>query len=189
MTLSRWIHLSSRQLADCRVFKVREDRYRSERSAQEHDFFVIESSDWVNVVALTEQGEVLLVRQHRFGTGEPTLEIPGGMVDAGEQPIEAARRELAEETGFEAREVVPLGTIHPNPAIMPNTTHTFLALGCRQTREPHFDSTEEVELVKVPASAIDPMLVSGEISHALVAVAFLHWKLRGSPGLRPASAP
>lgn len=175
-----WEKQGSRPVADCRIFQVRADRYRSTRTGQSHEFFVIDSADWVNVIPFTDAGELLLVRQHRFGVDAPSLEVPGGLVDTGEQPLQAAQRELLEETGFAPREVESLGTIRPNPAIFPNTTHSFLALGCEQVAEPHFDSTEDCELVRVPIGRIDELLLHGEIDHALVAVAFLHWKLRGA---------
>ena len=105
------------------------------------------------------------------------------MVDAGESPREAAVRELYEETGYEAREVRLLGTIHANPALQANTTHTFLATGCRRTAEPKLDATEELEVVIEPIEAVDALLLEGRITHALVASALLHWKLRGCPGL------
>ncbi len=179
-----WTKVSNHGLLDCRVFKVRTSRLRSDRTGQEHDFYVLDCADWVNVIAITDRDELLLVRQHRAGIDRASLEVPGGMVDPGETPLEAARRELAEETGYAPREIVPIGAIHPNPALQGNVTHSFLATGCRRAAEPKLDSTEEVELVIEPLSRADELLRSGEISHALVAVAFLHWKLRGSPPTR-----
>ena len=176
-----WARLRSRHIADCRIFQVRADAYRSAKTGEEHEFFIVESSDWVNVLAPTDGGDLLLVRQHRFGTDAPSLEIPGGLVDPGEEPQAAAIRELLEETGYAARSVAPIGRIRPNPAIHPNTTHTFLALGCQKVREPSFDTTEDCELVQVPVAEVDTLLRTGQIDHALVAVAFLHWKLLGSP--------
>jgi len=181
MSLPRWTKLSSRPIADCKIFQLRADTWRSPRTGRAHDFFVLESPDWVNVLPFTDEGELLLVRQHRFGVDRPSLEIPGGMVDPGESPLEAGRRELLEETGYEPARIEPIGTIESNPAILTNLTHTFLAVGCTKVGEQELDSTEELELVKVPASRIDELLRSGEISHSLVAVAFLHWKLKGSP--------
>jgi 8-oxo-dGTP pyrophosphatase MutT (NUDIX family) len=135
----------------------------------------------VNVLPFTDEGELLLVRQHRYGVDRDSLEIPGGMVDPGESPSQAARRELLEETGYAPDRLEPIGQIESNPAILTNTTHTFLALGCRCVASPKLDGTEELELVKRPAGDVDRLLQGGEIVHALVAVAFLHWKLKGSP--------
>ena len=181
MTVKPWTWQSGRELADCRVFKLRTETFQSPKTGLPHDFYVLHSSDWVNVIPFTDAGEILLVRQYRVGRREMSLEIPGGMVDAGEQPEAAAARELLEETGYAPRSLAPLGTIDSNPAILNNVTHSFLALGCEPKAATHFDSTEDIELVKVPSSRIDELLRSGEIRHPLVAVAFLHWKLRGSP--------
>jgi ADP-ribose pyrophosphatase len=181
MSLPTWTRLASRPLADCKVFQLRADTWRSPRTGEAHDFFVLESPDWVNVLPFTDEGELILVRQHRFGVDRDSLEIPGGMVDPGESPLDAARRELLEETGYAPSRFEPLGTIESNPAILTNLTHTFLAPGCREVAAQKLDSTEELELVKVPVARIDELLQDGDIKHALVAVAFLHWKLKGSP--------
>lgn len=181
MSVKPWTRLSSRPIAECRVFKVRGDVFRSPRTQRDHEFYVLECSDWVNVIALTPAGEILLVRQHRAGIDALSLEIPGGLVDPGESPLEAARRELLEETGYAPRRMELLGTIDPNPAIQTNVTHTFLAVGCEHVASPKLDCTEELDLVKVPASQADDLMRNGDIRHALVAVALLHWKLRGSP--------
>ncbi|HEY3444724.1 MAG TPA: NUDIX hydrolase [Myxococcales bacterium] len=176
-----WDWRSGRLLADCRIFKLRSETFRSPATGQDHDFYVLESGDWVNVIPFTDAGELVLVRQYRVGRREMSLEIPGGMVDPGEAPEKAAARELLEETGYAPRELRSLGSIDSNPAILNNLTHSYLALGCEPKAATHFDSTEEVELVKVPPARIDELLRTGEIRHPLVAVAFLHWKLRGSP--------
>ncbi|MCU0728219.1 MAG: NUDIX hydrolase [Planctomycetes bacterium] len=139
------------------------------------DFYVLGAGDWVNVVALTPEDDLVLVTQWRHAAGRVTLEIPGGMVDTGETPREAAERELLEETGFAAPEWRPLGVIDPNPAILANRCHTFLALGARQVTTPHFDSNEECGLVLRPWAETPALVTSGVITHALVVVA-LHFE-------------
>lgn len=181
MSLKPWTKRGSRPLADCRIFQLRADTFESPTTGRAHEFYVLETGDWVNVLPFTDAGELILVRQFRCGTNALSLEIPGGMVDAGESPLEAARRELLEETGFAPRELRPIGRIESNPAILTNHTHSFVALGCEPAGGMHLDATEELELIKVPIERIDALLRDGEIVHSLVAVAFLHWKLAGSP--------
>lgn len=171
MAPPRWTRLRSRRRVDYRICRTREDTVRREQDGSSHARFVLECPDWCNVIAVTAGDEVVLVRQFRFGTWADTLEIPGGMVDPGEMPAEAAARELAEETGYVAREWVPLGWVHPNPAFQENRCHTFLALGCEPgTARPGED--EELEVVRVPRTDIPRLLRDGTITHALVVAAF-----------------
>ena len=169
-----WRVVKREEVADCRVFKVRRDLSRDPRGRRVHDFYVIEAPDWINVVPLTDDGRVVLIEQYRHGTGEVSLEIPGGMVDAGETPRDAAARELLEETGYEAGEVVFLGKTRPNPAIQDNWIHTFLARGVRRRGEPLNEGTEQTVVRLVPAERIPALIAEGKITHSLVVVGF-HW--------------
>lgn len=137
-------------------------------------FSVIEAVDWVNVIALTPKDEVVLIRQYRVGTEQVCLEIPGGMVDAGEDARAAAARELAEETGYTSSSWRLLGTMAPNPAIMNNHLHTFLAVDAERTVEPHLDGNEVVSVSTVPLAEVTQLLRAGAIDHALVVAAFGH---------------
>ena len=138
-----WTRERSEQVADCRVFNVRRDYSADPRDGSAHDFYVIEAPDWINIIPLTEDGRVVLIEQYRHGTREVSLEIPGGMVDAGESPRDAAARELSEETGYEAGEVLLLGKTRPNPAIQDNWIHTFVARGVERRGEPSNAGTEQ----------------------------------------------
>lgn len=173
--LHTWERLASEIAYACRIFTIRRDRARFSRDAAEHDFHVLESTDWVNIIPITPANEVVLVRQFRHGVRECTLEIPGGMVDAEDgSTLVAARREMVEESGFDSERVEALGVIHPNPAIQNNRCHSFVAYGVERLHEPHFDSTEETEVVLVPLARIPDLIRAGDITHALVVVAF-HW--------------
>ena len=169
-----WRRQGSEQLADCRVFRVRRDRSENPRGGRVHDFYVIEAPDWINVVPLTDAGEVVLIEQYRHGAEEVSLEIPGGMVDEGESPREAAGRELLEETGYAASEIVYLGRTRPNPAIQDNWIHTFLARGAEFRHDPVFDGTEHTVVRLVPLERIPSLIAGGEIDHSLVVVGF-YW--------------
>ena len=169
-----WRRARSEQVADCRVFKVRRDLSADPRGGREHDFYVIEAPDWINVIPLTKAGEVVLIEQYRHGSEEVSLEIPGGMVDPGEEPRETAARELLEETGYEARGVVLLGRTRPNPAIQDNWIHTFLARDVERRGEPLNAGTERTRVRLVPLERIPALVAGGAITHSLVVVAF-HW--------------
>jgi ADP-ribose pyrophosphatase len=172
----RWETIASKQIADCRVFKVREDIARSE--GREASFYVIENPDWVNVVALTKNNNVVLIEQFRHGTGEMVLEIPGGMIDSGEPPEEAAARELLEETGYSSEEFIFLGKSYPNPALQDNTIHHFLALDCEKTAETSFDEHESIVTRLYPLGEVPELVSSGSFTHSLAITAFYYLSLR-----------
>ncbi|MCS6885201.1 MAG: NUDIX hydrolase [Acidobacteriota bacterium] len=146
----------------------------------QQEVFVIKPSDWVNVIAVTPQQEVILVKQFRQGTQEVTLEIPGGMVDPGESPLQTAQRELEEETGYVSQAWSLLGSVRPNPAIQDNFCYTFLAEQASPDKLQSLGPAEELEIVKVPLLEIPPMIASGLINHALVIVAFCFLSLARS---------
>lgn len=178
----RWTRQGSGRRVDYAICRTREDAVRREADGSSHARFVLECPDWCNVIAVTAADEVVLVRQFRFGTWADTLEIPGGMVDPGESPAEAAVRELSEETGYVPRELLPLGWVHPNPAFQENRCHTFLALGCARGQA-HPETDEELEVVLVPRTDIPRLLSDGSITHALVIAAFqLETLRRRNPG-------
>lgn len=150
-------------------FSLRKERAVLPSSGVAHEFILFESPDWVNVVPVTDRGEIILVRQHRLGTDRMELEIPGGLVDPGDgDNLEAAKRELLEETGYWARSWSFLGSVHPNPALQGNRCHTFLAEGCRKEREPRLDRTESLEVTEAKLTDLPRLIATGAISHGLV---------------------
>jgi 8-oxo-dGTP pyrophosphatase MutT (NUDIX family) len=169
-----WEVVGREPLQDCRVFRVQRATTRSPHSSEAHPFYTIEADAWVNVVATTRAGELVMVRQWRHGAGKVTLEIPGGLIDPGESPATAAARELLEETGFASGELRPLGDVNPNPALFGNRVHTFLAEGCERVSEVKNGPLEETWVELVPERALPDLLRAGEIDHALV-IAALHW--------------
>jgi 8-oxo-dGTP pyrophosphatase MutT (NUDIX family) len=173
-----WQRRTSKQIADCRVFRVREDACERDSDGAAHNFFVVEAPDWVNVIALTKEKEIVLIEQYRQGTEEITLEIPGGMIDAGEEPAAAARRELAEETGYEAKEFILLGKSRPNPAIQTNWMYHYLALDCEKTRETAFDEHESLATNTMPLTDISELILAGKITHSLAIAAFQYFSLQ-----------
>ncbi len=178
--LRRWELLGQESLQDCKVFRVTRALVRSPRSGEAHPFYSIAADPWVNVVPVTAQGEVVMVRQFRHGTREFTLEIPGGIVDPDEDPATAAARELTEETGYRASSVRSLGSLNPNPALFDNRVHSFVAERVVKAGEVQNGPLEETEVVLVPARDVPGLLLRGEIDHALVVAALQRWLLEAS---------
>lgn len=170
--MRRWRRIGSERLHDCRVFGLDLVRFERPDGAAAEGFYCIEAPDWINVIPLTAANEVLLVRQFRFGLDDLTLEIPGGMCDAGEAPRDAARRELLEETGHAAAEWIELGWVHPNPALQSNRCHSFLARGVVPVGPQRPDEHEEIELVRVPLDDVPRLIGERAITHSLVVAAF-----------------
>lgn len=181
MPLQPWEHLNEETLARYKVFDVVKARRRSPRTGQDLGFFLIRTEDWVNVVPVTDEGRLILVRQYRHGTETFTLEIPGGLIHRGEDPALAAARELREETGYAARELRPLGRVRPNPALFGNVCHTYLASGCARVGELEMDSGEDIEVVEVPLAEVPDLVRAGGIDHALVVAALYFHDLDSRP--------
>jgi 8-oxo-dGTP pyrophosphatase MutT (NUDIX family) len=181
-----WRQLSSRPLGDYRVFSVRQERKVSPRTGQEHDFFIIDCSDWVNVVALTPERQMVLIEQYRHGSNTVELEIPGGIIDAADGSPEAAGgRELAEETGYRGEEPVVVGQVFANPAIMGNHCYTVLVRNCRLVKAVQLDEGEDLVTKLVPMEQVPELVASGRIRHSLMVAALyqfdLWWKKKGEP--------
>lgn len=176
MPLRPWEYGESQEIADMRIFRLLREESVSPRTGAPRQFARIVTRPWVNVVALTGDHQLLLVRQWRHGVRRFTLEIPGGLVDAGENPAAAAARELREETGYAGSEPVPIGVVDPNPAIQSNRCHTYLVEHCTRDGDLRLDDGEDLEVVTQPVQRIPDLVASGEIGHALVICAF--WWLR-----------
>lgn len=170
----QWQVVGRETLQNCAVFSVERALSRSPHTGEDHPFYRIEASDWVNVVAVTSADQVVMVRQFRHGAGGVTLEIPGGIIDPGEQPIESAARELLEETGYKAPMLEPLGVVNPNPALFGNCVHTFLAANAEPVAEISNPGHEETLVTLVPRSQLADQTQAGAIDHALV-IAALYW--------------
>jgi len=163
-----WPKHDSEPGPDLALFRVRHDRLENPRTGEVLRRLVLETRDWVNVVARTRAGEYVLVRQYRFGVERVTTEIPGGVIDAGEDHLSAAQRELAEETGYRAQEWRYLGHTQSNPAYQDNVCHHWLALGAVLEGEQRLDPGEDIEVVRLEEREVRAALASGEIAHSLV---------------------
>ena len=180
-----WQKLSSKLLGDFKIFTVRADQSISPRTQAEHNFFVIDCANWVNIVAITPDQKVVMVEQYRHGSNTVELEIPGGMIDAKDaSPVAAGVRELREETGYEGQSARLLGEIYPNPAIMSNTCYTVLVENCQLTHPVEFDSGEDIITRLIPVADIPRLVAEKKIGHSLVVVALYHFEL-WQRGLKP----
>lgn len=169
----RWKKLGARSLARTKIFEVHAVEFQHPLQPAPREFAVISAPDWVNVVALTTGRELVLVRQFRYGIDDFSLEIPGGMIDPGEDPVAAGLRELQEETGFTGGQARMLGTVHPNPAMQNNRCHLVLAEGVERTAALAWDENEEMEILTRPVEDVYALAYAGRITHALVLDALL----------------
>ena len=173
-----WQKIGSRPLGDFRIFTLRADRKISPRTGNEHEVFILDCPDWVNVIAVTPDDHLVMVEQYRRGTNTVELEIPGGMVDREDgSPLVAGARELREETGYEGENARLIGRIFPNPAIMSNTCHTVLVENCRLRHPVEFDHGEDLVTRLVALAAIPRLVAERKIQHSLVVVALYYFEL------------
>lgn len=170
---SRWQKGASRSLAATRIFDVRGVDYTHPLRGTQREFVVIDSPDWVNVVALTTDRRLVLVHQFRYGIDAFSWEVPGGVIDAGEDPVAAGVRELEEETGYVGKSARLLGSIHPNPAILNNRCHLVLVEDAALAAEQAWDPDEEMEVAAVPVDEVYARAQDGRITHSLVLNALL----------------
>ncbi len=165
---SHWEVLSEREHADCRVYRVFEQRTRHLGDNREGTFYVMHCPDWIQAVPLTTDGQLILVNQYRFGSKQLSWEVPGGMMDPeDDSPESAAARELIEETGYRGNKTSYLGWSYPNPALQQNKTHFILIEGCEQVAGQDLDPNEELTIKTVPPREAIEMARRGEITHCI----------------------
>jgi ADP-ribose pyrophosphatase len=170
-----WVNTAVVSTDEFKVFSVQRIESKHAHSERVGLFSVINSPNWVNILALTPNDEVVLIRQFRHGTHSVVTEIPGGMMDQGETPLEAAQRELQEETGYTSDNWVCLGASQPNPAIQSNQCIMYLALDATLTHCVSLDENEVIDTVLKPLTHMPELVYSGEIRHALILACFTYF--------------
>ena len=177
----KWETISSEYLFRRPWLTVRHDKVRLPDGRINPEFYVLEYPDWVNIIAITENGEFVMERQYRHGLDKTCYEIAAGVVENGETPLEAARRELEEETGYGGGDWKELMLISGNPSTTSNLTHCFLAEGVKKVSAQHLDSTEDLSVCLLSLDQVRQLLVSDKIRQALMAAPL--WKYFAEKGL------
>jgi ADP-ribose pyrophosphatase len=164
----RWQRGEPRLLSRTRILDLTSVPFHHPRRAIGREFVIIDAPDWVNVLAHTTDDRLVLVNQFRYGVDAFSWEIPGGVIERGEDPVAAGVRELLEETGYAGEQARLLASIHPNPAIMSNRCHLVLVENCRPVADTEWDPDEEMEIAAIPTAEVYARARSGGITHSLV---------------------
>lgn len=139
------------------------------------EYYVLEYPTWVNVTAITKDGEMVLVRQYRHALGQTNFEIVAGVLEGNEEPLEAAKRELMEEAGYGGGEWKEIACISANPSTTTNLTHCFLATGVEKVSQQHLDATEDIEVYLFSQEEVKAMIQRGEFVQSLMLVPLLKY--------------
>ena len=177
--ISKWETINKKHIQNLKIFDVSILRRRHPEWNREGDFVVLNSPRWVNIIPITKDGNVVLIEQYRHGIDDLTLEVPGGLVEPNEEPMEAAERECREETGFSSEiHATLLGEILPNPAFLDNKCYSYVWLDCELKYSQHLDGSEEISVIEYPLSDIKNLILNNKIQHSLVLTAFFFYFLK-----------
>lgn len=160
----KWHILHSEYLIKNKWITVRQDYVRQSNGVEIDDYYVLEYPDWVTIIAITEDGSFVLERQYRHGTQHTCLELCGGTIEKDELPIETAKRELLEETGFAGGIWTRYAPTAPNPSAMTNICHTYIATGVKRVSEQHLEDTEDIDILILSKEELIEAMCKGEIS-------------------------
>ncbi len=177
MNSEDWSIKSREYLGNFKIFNIEKIKTISPRTGKELPFFLLNCQDWVNIIAITKENNIVMVKQHRFGTSKTELEIPGGIIEEGEEPMEAAKRELLEETGYEGNKFTYLGHVDLNPAFQTNNCHVTLIENCVLVSKQKLDPGEDIAVETVSQRNIQELIRDGTIRHSLVIAAFSLYNL------------
>jgi 8-oxo-dGTP pyrophosphatase MutT (NUDIX family) len=166
--------LRSTYLSNHPYFKAREDAYQLASGKIVDPYFVVELPPSATAMAITAEGEVIMVSQYRHPIGAEILELPGGFIEENENPIEGIARELLEETGYQFNEIIPLGITAANPGLINNFTHLFLATGGVKVKAQELDHNEEIQLTLMPIEKVKSLLLQSEIKQSMHALCIFY---------------
>jgi len=169
--INKWKTLKSKNILQNRIFSFNEEQVLSPKN-KKFPVWVMEVPTWINIIPVTSDNTVIMVKQYRFGNKEITLEIPGGMSEPNEDPKSAAIREMQEETGYTSENVIEIGSVSPNPALMNNQAITYLAFDVELTSIQNLDTMEDIEIVEINLEEVPKLIQNKTIDHALVVSAF-----------------
>ncbi len=172
--MPHWETLSSEYLVQAPWAVLRKDVCRMPNGHTVPEYYVLEYPNWVNMVALTADNQFILVKQYRHGVKQDVLEIPGGVIDPGEDAPTAAARELLEETGYRFDTLEEISTLFPNPATSDNITTTYLFTGGVKVQEQQLDDQEEIEVILASPAELKRLLLDNEFGQALHTAALFY---------------
>lgn len=171
-----WEVYEQQELVSTPIVSIKSGPARCARTGREKEFIRFDFSDWVNVVALTPDDQLVLIKQFRYGSKRSEVEIPGGMVDPGEDPITAGCRELLEETGFSGTDPEIIGKVCPNPALQDNFCYTILVQDAVKTAPQRMEDMEDIEYFLHSYHEVEELVRQGVIQHGLVLNALMFFR-------------
>lgn len=177
--IAKWETIKEVGTEDLKIFSVKKVTRRHPEWNREGDFVVLDSPQWINIIPITPDNNVVMIEQYRHGIDEITLEIPGGLVDKNELPRIAAQRECEEETGYIGTEDATLiGQNQPNPAFLNNKCYSYVWFNCEKKSEQNLDQNEDIRVIEIPLDDIPELILKGTIKHSLVLTAFFFYDLK-----------
>jgi 8-oxo-dGTP pyrophosphatase MutT (NUDIX family) len=175
--IEKWETLSKEFIGNFKIFDIFQYERKHPKTKKISKFYGLNSSNWVNIIPITKENEIILVEQYRHGSDVPEIEIPAGLIEPNEKPIVAAMRECMEETGYKGKEEpVFLGKVKPNPAFLNNYCFHYLWLNCEKKYEQSLDENEDINIIKIPFNQIKTMIENNEINHSLVISALFYYE-------------
>lgn len=174
--IKKWLTIEDKFIRDLKIFDLHQVVRKSQIDERQGSFIYLKTRNWVNVIPITQAGNIVLIKQYRHGTDSITIEIPGGLVDNDEEPIDAAKRECVEETGYSSSDNPELlAVVSPNPAFLTNSCFCFAWHNVVYTREQNLDRNEEIQYFEASIDEVKDMINKGEINHSLVLNAFFYF--------------